>query len=360
MPETQPEVPQPEATGEQAPASAGSPSPRPVPPSAEHQRPARLERPMTASLRAVILTLGVAGVTGLSVLTGHAMGFGLRASVMFALPLGVVVGFLFALLLILLPARRFAAQLKDFSDRVVRVSAADRDGGFDDLLDLEADHELVAIAQSVHAALVSAHADRLEAARLRREMDARVNAQTRVNTAQLNRLSTTDELTGLLNRRGFERALANMYTDCVGGGPELAVVAIDLDHFKRLNDTCGHDKGDLALKAAGELMKAGIRPSDAAARVGGDELFLLIRGLKHDKAVAMAGRLADLFSRHASSKGLPWPTMSMGIALARAHHARSPEHLLQQADAALYAGKQAGRARCVVYDPALNPHAQAA
>lgn len=323
--------------------------------SARYRRPARLERPMTASLRACMLTVGVAGATGLSVLTGHALGFGLRASVMFALPLGFFVGFLFALLLILLPARRFAAQLHEFAQRVERVSDADREGGFDDLLYLEDDHDLAPIARSVHTALSSAHADRLEAARLRREIDHRVTAATRVNTAQLTKLSTTDELTGLLNRRGFESTIAAMFNNCAAGGQELAVVAIDLDHFKRLNDTCGHDKGDLALRAAGELMKAGTREGDAAARVGGDELFLLLRGVKGDKSVAIAGRLADLFSRHPSSKGLPWPTMSMGIALARAHKARSPEHLLQLADAALYAGKQAGRARCVVYDPDVNP-----
>lgn len=320
----------------------------------------RLERPMTAPLRAALLTLGVTGTTGLCVLTGHALGLNTRMSVMFALPLGVVVGYLFALLLILLPARRFAAHLHEFAARVARVSRADRDNGFDELLDIEDDHELKEIARGVHEALSSAHRDRLEAARLRRDIDAQVVAKTRVNTAQLTRLSTTDELTGLLNRRGFERTIADMFSDCTGGGPELAVIAIDLDHFKRLNDTCGHEKGDLALKAAGELMKAGIRPEDGAARVGGDELFMLLRGVKGEKAVAIAGRLADLFSRHASAKGLPWPTMSMGVALARAHGARSPEHLLQMADSALYEGKHAGRGRCIVYEPGLNPHSAAA
>lgn len=344
-------------SGAEAPAPSGGAADSFGINSAHYVRPARLERPMTAALRAGILTVGVAGVTGLSVLTGHTLGYGLRASVMFALPLGFGVGFLFAMLLILLPARRFAVQLSEFAARVQRVGSSDREGGFDDLLYLEDDHDLAPIARSVHAALSTAHADRLEAARLRREIEHRVSAQTRLNTAQLTKLSTTDELTGLLNRRGFESMIATMFNDCAAGGPELAVVAIDLDHFKRLNDTCGHDKGDLALKAAGELMKAGTREGDAAARVGGDELFLLLRGVKGDKSVSIAGRLADLFSRHPSAKGLPWPTMSMGIALARGHRARSPEHLLQLADAALYAGKQAGRARCVVYDPTQNPHA---
>lgn len=335
----------------------GSPAP-----SARSELPlsTRLERPMTAPARAAILTIGIAGVTGLSVLTGHALGLSPRASVILAVPLGVAVGFLFALLLILLPARRFAAHLREFSRRIERVSTAERAGGFDELLHLDDDHELTAIARAVHAALSTAHADRLEAARLRRDLDARVEAQTRVNTAQLTRLTTTDELTGLVNRRGFERLLSLMFAQASEGGPELALVAIDLDHFKRLNDSCGHDKGDLALKAAGELMRAGIRPDDAACRVGGDELFLLLRNAKEEQAVAICGRLADLFSRHPSAKGLPWPTMSMGLAFAKRHRARSPEHLLQMADAALYSSKRAGRARCVVYDPHTNPLAAAA
>lgn len=315
---------------------------------------------MTAPLRAALLTVGVAGATGLSVMTGHAMGLSLRASVMFALPLGVVVGFLFSLLLILLPARRFAAHLHEFAARIRRVAGVERNTGFDELLHMEDDHELRSIALAVHEALSTAHADRLEAARLRREMDDRVQAQTRVNTAHLEKLSTTDPLTGLLNRRGFERTLADMFTDCASGGPELALVAIDLDHFKKLNDTHGHDKGDLALKAAGELMNACTRETDASARVGGDELFLLLRGIKEEGALRIASRLADLFSRHASAKGLPWPSMSMGVAFARRSQARSPEHLLQLADAALYAGKRAGRARCMVYDPSMNPRAAAA
>lgn len=322
--------------------------------------PERLRSPVTPAVRAGLLTIGVAGVTGLSVLTGHALGYGLRASVLFALPLGVVVGSLFALILILMPAWAMRRHLRDWARRVERVASADRDSAFDELLDLESDHDLAEIARAVHHALAAAHADRLEAARLRREMDARVQSQVRVNTAQLTRLSTTDELTGLLNRRGFEQAIAAMFTDCANGGPEFALVAIDLDHFKKLNDTCGHDKGDLALKAAGELMKAGIRELDAAARVGGDELFLLLRGIKSDAAVRIAGRLADLFSRHAHSKGLPWPTMSMGVALARRHRARSPEHLMQLADVALYHGKKSGRARCIVFDDSLNPLAAAA
>ncbi|MFM9957314.1 MAG: GGDEF domain-containing protein [Phycisphaerales bacterium] len=320
----------------------------------------RLERPMTAPARAAMLTIGIAGATGLSVLTGHAMGWSPRASVIMAVPLGVVVGFLFALLLILMPARRFASHLREFARRIERVSKPEREGGFDDLLHLDDDHELTTIARAVHEALSTAHADRLEAARLRRDMEARVEAQTRVNTAQLARLSTTDELTGLINRRGFERLLSLMFAQAFDGGPELALIAIDLDHFKRLNDTHGHDKGDLALKAAGELMKAGIRPEDAAARVGGDELFLLLRSANEQQVLGIAGRLADLFSRHPSAKGLAWPTMSMGVAFAKRHQARSPEHLLQMADAALYAGKRAGRARCVVYDPRTNPVAAAA
>lgn len=320
----------------------------------------RLPRSMSPSVLAALLTTGVAAVTGLSVLTGHAMGLQPRASVIFALPVGMVVGYLLALVLILIPARTQRRHVRELSDRIARVAQLGRRGGFDELLHLESRHELEELARSVHEALSAAHADRLEAARLRREMDARVDQATRANTAQLAKLSSTDELTGLLNRRGFEATLSGMYSHMAEGGPELAVIAIDLDHFKRLNDTYGHDKGDIALKAAGELMRAGIRPGDVAARVGGDELFLLLRGVKAEQALRMASRLSDLYSRHHHSKGLAWPTMSVGIALARLHRARSPEHLLKMADTALYFGKRAGRSRCTLYDPAMNLTAAAA
>lgn len=323
-------------------------------PSVERLRPS-----VTPVSRAIMLTVGVAATTGLSVLTGHALGYQLRASVLFALPLGVVVGVLFAVLLILRPARAQARHLTEMASRIDRVAKFDRSAGFDDLICLEDEHELMVIARAVHTALATAHADRLEAARLRREMDARVEQQTRANTAQLARLSTTDELTGLVNRRGLDQFLRAAYSAMADGGPEFALVAIDLDHFKRLNDTCGHEKGDLALQAAAEIMEAGIRAGDLAARAGGDELFLVLRAIKPEQAIVIASRIADLYSRHPEGNGLPWPTMSMGVAMARRHRARSPEHLRQLADAALYHGKRAGRSRCVMYSQEMQLRAAA-
>lgn len=320
----------------------------------------RITAPMGATIRAVLLTVGVAAATGLCVLTGKALGMHERGAVLFAIPVGAVVGFLFSLILILMPSWASRRHHEEMAQRIARVAKVAREGGFDELLEIDDEHELRLVANTVHEALKTAHADRLEAARLRRDMEARIERRTKANTAHLAKLSTTDELTGLLNRRGLDNALEAFFLDRHDCREDLAMVAIDLDHFKRLNDTCGHDKGDLALKAAGELMNASIRSGDAAARAGGDELFLLLRGVTPEGALQAASRLADNYARHPDAAGLPWPTMSIGIALAKRHKAQSPQHLKQLADVALYAGKRSGRAQCVMYDPGMNPASSAA
>ncbi|MBL8745935.1 MAG: GGDEF domain-containing protein [Phycisphaerae bacterium] len=303
--------------------------------------------------RAVVLIVGVAACTGATVITGETLGFPLRQSVILSLPAGAAVGFLFALLLVLMPEWRAAADRRWLVECLADVSRVDREQRFSALLAHGEDHELHELAKAIHAAMLSAHRDRLEAAGLRRELDARVHRRTKAAVAELHRLSNTDELTQLRNRRGFEGAFAGLFDLAAATGEELALLAIDLDHFKQLNDACGHQVGDSALRAAGEVMLTQLREGDLAGRIGGDEFVIALRGTGAPQAHAVARRLIDLYSRCPAALGVAsqWPTFSIGIACAGEHRAEGPEHLRRMADQALYAAKRAGRAEAMVYSP---------
>ena len=128
------------------------------------------------------------------------------------------------------------------------------------------------------------------------------------------------------------------------------MLAIDLDYFKQLNDSLGHDQGDAALRAAGETLNASLRDGDLAGRIGGDELVVCLRGTTARGAKAVAERFMKLFAQHQSSSGIEqhWPSMSVGVACAMEHRAQGPQHLRRMADEALYDAKRAGRGVCRV------------
>lgn len=303
--------------------------------------------------RAALLTVGVAGSMGATVIAVQALGFEPRQAVLLSMPVGVVLGFCFALVLILVPEWRAAADRRELIKCLTELARVDREAPFGSLLLHGKDHELHELSQAIHSALLSAHRDRLEASHLRRELDARVQRKTKAVVAELSKISNTDELTGLLNRRGFDSAFVSLFDAAVSSGEELSLLAIDMDYFKQLNDSCGHDKGDMALRAAGEVMRAQLREGDVAGRVGGDEFLIALRGTGSAQAQTVAKRLLDLFQRSPHAAGIParWPSFSIGIACADEHQADSAESLRKLADEALYEVKRAGRSNFRVYSP---------
>ena len=317
---------------------------------------------LPATVRSIVLVLAVASATGLAVLTGESHGMSPRASVIMALPVGVMTGALFATLLILLPDWRSSVDRRWLVDRLTDVSRVDREQRFSALLMQDRDHELHDLARAIHEALLSAHRDRLEAAHLRRELDARVQRQTRAAVAQWQKLSNTDELTGLCNRRGFDAAYAELFRAAAEEGDELALLAVDMDYFKQLNDACGHATGDLALKAAGEVLRSQLRTGDAAGRVGGDEFLIALRDTGPRDAMIVAQRLIDLYERSPAAVGLPvkWPTLSIGVACAEHHGAEDAAQLRQMADEALYAVKRTGRGRTLLWSRATTARSTSA
>jgi diguanylate cyclase (GGDEF)-like protein len=125
----------------------------------------------------------------------------------------------------------------------------------------------------------------------------------------------------------------------------VAVLFVDLDHFKVVNDTLGHAAGDAVLKATAARLRTSIRPADTAARLGGDEFVIVCEDLTgEDEAIAVAERIeAGLAVPHGAAAGEMVVTASVGIAMA--DPGADSETLVHRADSAMYDAKQAGRAR---------------
>ena len=171
---------------------------------------------------------------------------------------------------------------------------------------------------------------------LRRRLDARV---------ELHRLAATDSLTGVLNHGAFRTAFDQRFAQTQQGGTELSLLLLDIDHFKRVNDTLGHQEGDRLLKVVGEALAAEKRRDDVLGRVGGEEFALLLASAGVDAANLVAERIRAALRAATDGDRAPL-TVSVGIA-ARTSAVGSPEALLEAADAALYAAKAAGRDRAV-------------
>jgi diguanylate cyclase (GGDEF)-like protein len=179
---------------------------------------------------------------------------------------------------------------------------------------------------------------------------------------RLERQACTDALTGLLNRRAFledlGRRLRRQALDAARAGrAEGALLFLDLDNFKPINDRLGHEAGDAALVAVAGLLREMTRPGDLVARFGGDEFALWLEGA--DAEVA-AGRAAALCAAagtldHRLREGREPLSFSLGCAIRHPGQLDTPETLLARADAAMYAAKRAGRNRWVLDGPAAAP-----
>ncbi|GIX25604.1 MAG: hypothetical protein KatS3mg122_2835 [Caldimonas sp.] len=180
-------------------------------------------------------------------------------------------------------------------------------------------------------------------------MTARMNGQ-------LHTLVVRDPLTGLLNRRGLEEAVHSIFafTRRVGHS-SVAVIALDIDHFKRINDEEGHLRGDAVLQALAKVMTEHFSEAAVVARLGGEEFVIVLGGATADEAMAQAERLRSVIeSQCARLAALRRPvTVSLGVAVDQPAHV-SWESLLARADTALYAAKQQGRNRCAMYRPGTH------
>jgi diguanylate cyclase (GGDEF)-like protein len=154
----------------------------------------------------------------------------------------------------------------------------------------------------------------------------------------------TDGLTGLPNRRSIDDALKRMAAHAGRTASPLGVVLFDLDHFKQINDLCGHEKGDEVLAAVGVVIAGSLRASDFGGRFGGEEFILLLPDTNRDGAVTVAEKLREAIAA-VDVSGVSRPiTASLGAA-SLPEDAVEPALLLRAADRALYLAKARGRNR---------------
>lgn len=177
--------------------------------------------------------------------------------------------------------------------------------------------------------------------------------------AQLEALAVTDPLTGLLNRRGFHQALANALSRTERQGRRMAVLYLDLDGFKRINDSLGHEAGDQLLRQVGEQLRTSLRPYDVLARIGGDEFTALLDDLDHpEDAARVAEKLMEQLVVPRNVEGLDFTVgASVGIACFP-ECGRTVEGLLRAADMAMYEAKREGRQQYRFFTQEMNGRAR--
>jgi diguanylate cyclase (GGDEF)-like protein len=174
------------------------------------------------------------------------------------------------------------------------------------------------------------------------------------SAAEAHALATTDPLTGCWNRRALEERAELELSWAARTGQAFSIVLLDLDHFKKINDTWGHHAGDVVLQRAAEVLRACVRPTDVVARIGGEEFCVLLRGSTLDGAQTVAGRIRNAIRQaivEVDGAVIPVRT-SIGVAAVAVDRATERDAaaepwaaLYRRADAALYRAKQGGRDR---------------
>lgn len=165
-------------------------------------------------------------------------------------------------------------------------------------------------------------------------------------TEHLKVLSTTDELTGLLNRRACNDFAKRAFEQASRDGTPVSIVLLDIDDFKRINDTYGHNIGDVALREMGEGLSRICHSDAAVARFGGEEFIAIMDGAKNSDALAMC----ECIHAHVATilKGICPVTVSIGVATRSGYFGPNFDELLTQADNALYQAKTNGKNTTVI------------
>ncbi len=205
------------------------------------------------------------------------------------------------------------------------------------------------------------HQIKLENAQLHEELKNRMeqirvaNQQLQESLNTLQMMAGTDHLTALANRRTFAEVLERSFREAQRYDFDLACAMCDLDHYKRLNDTLGHQAGDRILVTAADCIRANLRASDTAARYGGDEFVLLLPHTSMEMAHLVVSRIRQQLvvatnDAAGPNTGACGVTMSIGLASLKSDRPKTADALVAMADKALYAAKERGKDCIVTYE----------
>lgn len=201
------------------------------------------------------------------------------------------------------------------------------------------------------------HRMKKENERLQKELESMLNQlqlkniQLRESLDKLKTMATTDHLTGLANRRRFSEILDRYYGEAFRYGFDLSCCMCDLDDYKQLNDTLGHQVGDKILEMTAEVIRSSLRKTDIAARYGGDEFVLLLPHTSVDRAIAVGERIRQQLAEQSgkNSKLNHTVTMCIGVASLEVDHPTTADALVSMSDRAMYAAKDRGKDQIVTF-----------
>jgi diguanylate cyclase (GGDEF)-like protein len=272
-----------------------------------------------------------------------------RNAFLLALAVGAVAALL-AGALAWMAARRLSLDLTTVAKAATRVERAEPGAS---IPIMGSSREVLTLSTSMHHMTA-------RLLRMNEEMEEQVRERTRAleqANQELDRQVRHDPLTGVLNRRGFRSQCDLALALARRGHRPLALLMVDADHFKRVNDTWGHDVGDEVLKFLAATMVERLRSSDVVARLGGEEFVALLPDTDAEAALGVAQSLLAHVSAHRHAQA-GQVTVSVGLATLEGE-ADDAEALLRRADEALYAAKHQGRNRVVVWRGAEVPQGPA-
>ncbi|MCX7321494.1 MAG: sensor domain-containing diguanylate cyclase [Hyphomicrobiales bacterium] len=265
--------------------------------------------------------------------------------------IGAAVGLLGVFIAFLI-ARRISSPIHDITLEANRIG---RTSGPTMLQRQRGSLEVVQLTQALRSLLrrIGFAEERTKEAELRATENA---LQLKDDLSRLRQLADTDYLTGLMNRRSFVVAANDAMEFALRYKRSLATLMIDIDHFKKINDTHGHSIGDIAIKKIAEVIQSNIKSTDRAARFGGEEFVVLLREADEQTALALGDRIRHAVERAVIGEGktLLAATVSVGISLV-SDRDRDVQDMIERADQGLYVAKNTGR-NCCVLMPASSEH----